>query len=80
MGTRLKSSKNKSKNKEDNPIYTGIIRTALTDDLPLELDYREPSDMKMNRRSQEWAVNSEEYFARIQALIASDFERLLNQI
>jgi hypothetical protein len=61
-------------------MYSGIIRTALTNELPLELDYREPNKRGSDARSQEWAVNSEEYFARIQAVIASDFKRLLNQI
>jgi hypothetical protein len=46
----------------------------------LELDYREPREVRSNARSREWAVNSEEYFARIQALIGNDFKRLLNQI
>ena len=49
-------------------MYSGIVRTALTNTLPLELDYREPRDVKPDARAQEWAVNSEEYFARIQAV------------
>jgi len=61
-------------------MYSGIVRTALTKGLPLELDYREPREVRSDARSQEWAVNSEEYFGRIQALIANDFKRLLNQI
>ncbi len=61
-------------------MYSGMVRTALTNTLPLELDYREPRDVKPDARAQEWAVNSEEYFARIQAVIASDFKRLLNEI
>jgi hypothetical protein len=76
MVTRLKSSRNR----EDNSMYSGIVRTALTNGLPLEFDYREPREVRTNARSQEWTVNSEEYFARIQALIANDFKRLLNQI
>jgi hypothetical protein len=54
-------------------MYTGIIRTAITNDLPLELNYREPSNVKAD-------VNSEEYFEQISTLIASDFRRLLQQI
>ena len=56
---RLKSSKNR----EDNLMYSGIVRTALTNGLPLELDYRKPREVRPNARSQAWAVNSEEYFA-----------------
>ena len=76
MATRLKLSKTR----EDNPVYSGIIRTALTKAISLELDYREPRKGMSDTRSQEWAINSEEYFARIQLLIANDFKRLLNQI
>jgi hypothetical protein len=61
-------------------MYSGTIRTALNNELPLELDYREPRDVSADARSQEWAVNSEEYFVRIQPVIANDFKRLLNQI
>ncbi len=61
-------------------MYSGTIRTALNNGLPLELDYREPRDVSADARPQEWAVNSEEYFVRIQAAIANDFKRLLNQI
>jgi hypothetical protein len=53
-------------------MYSGTIRTALNDGLPLELDYREPRDVSADARPQEWAVNSEEYFVRIQAAIAND--------
>ena len=61
-------------------MHTGIIRTAIDNDLGLEFDYREPSNGGACVRPREWAVNSEEYFAQIQALIARDFDRLLNQI
>jgi hypothetical protein len=76
MIRQLKSSKNR----EDNPMYSGIVRTVLTNGLPLELDCREPREVRPDARAQEWAVNSEEYFARIQAVFANDFKRLLNQI
>jgi hypothetical protein len=58
----------------------GIIRTAVKSDLSLELDYREPSNGRADVRPRGWAVNSEEYFEKIQALIARDFERLLHQM
>ena len=61
-------------------MYSGIVRTALTNTLPLELDYREPRKVKPGTRAQEWDVNSEEYFARIQVVIANDFKRLLDEI
>jgi hypothetical protein len=61
-------------------MQTGIIRTAIDNDLRLELDYRQPSNGGACVRPREWTVNSEEYFEQIQALIARDFERLLNQI
>jgi hypothetical protein len=61
-------------------MRVGIIRTAVNNDLRLELDYREPSNGRADLRPRGWAVNSEEYFEQIQALIARDFERLLNQI
>jgi len=61
-------------------MYSGIVRTALSNDLPLELEYREPRQVRPDARAQEWAVNSEEYFARIQVVIASDFKRLLDEI
>ena len=56
---------------------SGIIRTALTNTLPLEHDYREPLEIGPNARAQEWVANREEYFARIQALMADDFKGLL---
>jgi len=61
-------------------MYFGVVRTALTNTLPLELDYLEPREVRPDARSQEWAVNSEEYVVRIQPAIANDFKRLLNQI
>ena len=61
-------------------MIPGILRTALTNTLPLEHDYREPREVRPDARAQEWAVNSEEYFARIQVLIAKNFKRLLKQI
>ena len=61
-------------------MYSGTIRTALNNELSLELDYREPREVSADARSQEWAVNSEEYFVRIQPVLANDFKRLLNQI
>lgn len=61
-------------------MYSGIVRTALTNTLPLELDYREPRAERPDARAEEWAINSEEYFARIQAVIALDFKRLLHEI
>jgi hypothetical protein len=56
---------------------SGIIRTALTNTLPLEHDCREPREVGPDARTQEWAANREEYFARIQGLIANDFKGLL---
>jgi len=56
---------------------SGIVRTALTNTLPLEHDCREPREVGPEARAQEWDANREEYFARIQALIADEFERLL---
>jgi hypothetical protein len=76
MVTWLKSSKNR----EDNPMKSGIVRTALTNELPLELEYREPFGARTEARSREWAVNSEDYFERIKVLIANDFKRLMSQI
>ena len=61
-------------------MRSGIIRTAVNNDLRLELDYREPSNSRAEVRPRGWAVHSEEYFEQIQALIARDFERLLHQI
>jgi hypothetical protein len=61
-------------------MNSGIVRTALTNELPLELEYREPSCVRADTRSRQWAVNSEEYFQRIQVLIANDFKRLMNEI
>jgi hypothetical protein len=70
MVTRLKSSKNR----EDNSMDSGMFRTALTNGLHLELDYLEPREVSSDARSRQWALNSEECFARIQALIADDFK------
>jgi hypothetical protein len=53
-------------------MYSGTNRTALNNRLPLKLDYREPREVSADARPQEWAVNSEEYFVRIQAAIAHD--------
>jgi hypothetical protein len=61
-------------------MKSGIVRTALTNELPLELEYREPFGAGAGARSREWAINSEDYFERIQALIANDFKRLMSQI
>ena len=56
-------------------MNSGIVRTALTNELPLELENREPCNVRADARSREWVVNSEEYFQRIQVLIANDFKR-----
>lgn len=61
-------------------MYSGIVRTALTNTLPLEHDYREPREVRPDAKAQEGAVNCEEYFARLQALIVGNFKRLLHQI
>jgi hypothetical protein len=61
-------------------MNSGIVRTALTNELPLELEYREPSCVRADARSRQWAVNSEEYFQQIQVLIANDFKRLMSEI
>ena len=60
-------------------MKSGIVRTALTNELPLELEYREPFGARTEARSREWAVNSEDYFERIKVL-ANDFKRLMSQI
>jgi hypothetical protein len=39
-----------------------------------------PREVGPDARTQEWAANREEYFARIQGLIANDFKGLLYQI
>ena len=60
-------------------MNSGIVRTALTNELP-RTEYREPSCVRADARSRQWAVNSEEYFQRIQVLIANDFKRLMSEI
>ena len=38
---------------------SGIVRTALTNTLPLELDCREPREVGPDARAQEWDANRE---------------------
>jgi len=42
-------------------MYSGIIQTAITKGLPLELDYRQPADAKTGIIFQESAPGSTEY-------------------
>jgi len=44
-------------------MYSGIVRTALTNGLPLELSITViRARLKPDARWQEWAANREEYF------------------
>ena len=61
-------------------MNSGMVRTALTNELHLELENREPCNVRADARSREWVVNSEEYFQRIQVLIANDFKWLMSEI
>jgi hypothetical protein len=42
-------------------MYSGIIQTAITKRLPLELDYRQPSDSKTGIMFQESTPGNTEY-------------------
>jgi hypothetical protein len=44
-------------------MKSGIVRTALTNELPLELEYRDPSCVRADARSREWAVNAKNTFS-----------------
>jgi hypothetical protein len=53
-------------------MYSGTIRTALNNGLPSNSIPVSRANVSADARPQEWAVNSEEYFVRIQAAIAND--------
>ncbi len=75
--TLTATSSKLNRSEEKKAVDYGIIRTALTKKVPLELDYREPSEPHLGGETfQCWVASTIEFVPRTNPGLQLEFEQL----